>query len=105
MGTVHATWDQMLALGGCGDGKLRIWNLKTGAQVKSWSAHQGGVWALQVNWQKKQALSGGENHETMGFRAVDLPPKGRRPPWWDYVRGYGLDQPPMSCGCRGRLGQ
>jgi WD40 repeat protein/uncharacterized membrane protein (GlpM family) len=48
-------------LGGCGDGKLRLWSMRSGELQKHVAAHPGGVWALQVNWKTQRAASGGDD--------------------------------------------
>lgn len=47
-------------LAGCGDGRLRLWGMRSGDLQKEVPAHPGGVWALEVNWKKQQAVSGGD---------------------------------------------
>jgi len=49
------------ALGGCADGSLQLWDLATGEATSSVAAaHPGGVWALDVAWERRRATSGGD---------------------------------------------
>ena len=41
------------AVGGCGDGLLRRWDMHFGKELNSFHAHDCGVWALHADWLEK----------------------------------------------------
>lgn len=59
---VAADWKAFRALGGCGDGQLKLWDMGSGEVLSSTAAHPGGVWAVEANWAKKRVASGGDEH-------------------------------------------
>eukprot|EP00927_Polykrikos_kofoidii_P043932 TRINITY_DN3802_c0_g2_i1.p1 TRINITY_DN3802_c0_g2~~TRINITY_DN3802_c0_g2_i1.p1 ORF type:complete len:502 (-),score=124.25 TRINITY_DN3802_c0_g2_i1:176-1681(-) len=50
------------AIGGCGDGKLFLWNMGTGDVLASVIAHPGGVWAVSADWARKKVATAGDVH-------------------------------------------
>merc|ERR1712039_256142 len=59
---IAANWKESRAFGGCGDGKIKCWNISSGELVTSTMAHAGGVWAIDVHWERRLVASGGDEH-------------------------------------------
>jgi len=71
-----------LVVCGAGDGSLHVWDVSTGEPRDTVpAAHPGGVWALEVSWERRQAATGGDaslkvwdmNGWTCLFRIDDHP--------------------------------
>jgi len=60
---IKGNWDgdDAKVVAACGDGQLRIWDMKSGDLVKSCTAHKHGVWALDADWPNKRLASGGDD--------------------------------------------
>jgi len=65
---VSVDWTAMTALGGCEDGKLRVWDMIHGRLFKTVDAHPEGIWTLHADWKNKRAASGGDDE----FKVWDL---------------------------------
>lgn len=58
--SVAADWDGHSAVAGCGNGSCRVWSLKTADLLHKFTAHRGGVWALQGNFKEGYLASAGD---------------------------------------------
>lgn len=57
---VAADWGGHSAVAGCGNGSCRVWSLKTADLLHKFTAHRGGVWALQWNFKEGYLASAGD---------------------------------------------
>jgi WD40 repeat protein len=58
VGAVAVSPDSHHALSGCGDGQVRLWDLRTGQLLRTFTGHEGAVSAVAASPDGRRALSG-----------------------------------------------